>query len=161
MTTRAQRCALAAALLAAACSPAPPPAGPPGGEHAGEGGSGGDEGEGGTGGDEGEGGTGGDKGEGGGEGEGAEGVRAVLQAQCGGCHTGTHCGSTGGGFGDPFDVDAIFACGHLVPGSPDASPLWQRIKNDDMPPTGRLSRAEKGAVRAWIEAGAPAPPPGG
>lgn len=151
---RAQGYALSIALAAAACSSATAPVGRPGPERAGEGGAGND-------GGAGEGGAGeGGAGEGGAGGEAsgvelAEAARAVLSAHCGRCHRGAACGSTGGGFGEIFDVDAMIECGHVVPGVSAASTLWKRIKGDSMPPTGRLSDAEKEAVRAWIDAGAP------
>jgi hypothetical protein len=179
MTTRTRPLALALALVlvAAACSPAPPPSGGAGrgavGEDEGgedEGGEGeGGEGEGGeAGGDEG--GAGGSK-EVAGEPKSAEGGAAgaelaeaaweVLNGHCGGCHRGTHCSPTGGGFGEAFDVEAMIDCGRVVPGNASASPVWQRLwvtDGTEMPPQGRLSRAEKDAVRDWIDAGAPARP---
>jgi hypothetical protein len=159
MAMRARGYALGIALAAAACSSATAPVGRPRPERAGEGGAG--NGGGGGEGDDEQGGAG----EGGAGGEGsdvelAEAARAVLSAHCGRCHRGAACGSTGGGFGESFDVDAMIECGHVVPGAPAASTLWKRIKDDSMPPTGRLSDAQKEAVRVWIDAGAP-PLPGG
>jgi hypothetical protein len=159
MAMRALGYALGIALAATACSSATAPVGRPGPERAGEGGAG-NEGGGGEGDDE-KGGVG--EGDAGGESSGVElavVARAVLSAHCGGCHRGVSCGSTSGGFGEMFDVDAMIACGHVVPGAPAASTLWKRIKGDSMPPTGRLSDAQKEAVRVWIDAGAP-PLPGG
>jgi hypothetical protein len=163
MTTRARIYALAFALVAAACSPAAAPVGGPN-EPAGGGGSGGGDqggggGEGGEGGAAGEGGAGGagGAGEGGGDpgAELAEAARSVLKGWCGACHRGTACVSTSGGFGQAFDVDAMIECGHVVPGASAESRLWEKIELNAMPPTGRLNRAEKEAVRAWIDAGAP------
>lgn len=160
MTTRTWPLALALALVAAACSSASPPSGGAGSGADGEG----DGGE--AGGDEG--GAGGSKavaGEAGGTAGGATGAElaeaawAVLNGHCAGCHRGTHCGSTGGGFGKEFDVDAMTDCGRVVPGNASVSPVWQRlwgIDGAEMPPQGRLTRAEKDAVRDWIDAGAPA-----
>ncbi len=143
------------AALAGACAPANPPPGPPGGEpRAGEGGAAG-EGEGGQSGEAGEAGGGG---EAGGSSAGADlAVRAsgALRGYCGSCHRGTHCTSTSGGFGAAFDVEAMVACGNLVPGSAEASPIWQRIRVGSMPPGGHMSRDAQFAVRDWIDAGAP------
>jgi hypothetical protein len=43
----------------------------------------------------------------------------------------------------------------LKPGSPDDSPLWQRVAADEMPPKHPLPAAEKRLLAEWIAAGAP------
>jgi hypothetical protein len=42
----------------------------------------------------------------------------------------------------------------LVPGKPEDSHLWQRIRDDEMPPKKPLSAEEKKLLRAWIRSGA-------
>jgi hypothetical protein len=42
----------------------------------------------------------------------------------------------------------------LVAGDPDASPLWQRVAADEMPPKQPLSADEKEILRRWIASGA-------
>ena len=42
----------------------------------------------------------------------------------------------------------------IVPGELDASPLWQYVESDEMPPKKPLSSAEKETLKAWIVAGA-------
>ena len=43
----------------------------------------------------------------------------------------------------------------IVPHDADASLLWQRVANDEMPPKMPLSAAEKLLLRRWITAGTP------
>jgi hypothetical protein len=42
----------------------------------------------------------------------------------------------------------------MVPGKPDESYLWQRVRDNEMPPKHPLPDGEKTALRQWIEAGA-------
>ena len=42
----------------------------------------------------------------------------------------------------------------IVPGSPDESPLVDKVIEGEMPPTGKLARSQIATVRAWVEAGA-------
>ena len=42
----------------------------------------------------------------------------------------------------------------LVPGKPDASEVWLRVKADEMPPHKPLSATDKVTLKAWIESGA-------
>src|SRR5262249_12551585 len=48
----------------------------------------------------------------------------------------------------------------VVPSSPDESELWDLVRRGEMPPadalTGPLTAQQKGVIRAWIAAGAPA-----
>jgi hypothetical protein len=43
----------------------------------------------------------------------------------------------------------------IVPGLPDESPLFDKVAEGEMPPSGALAREQVAAVRAWIETGAP------
>lgn len=43
----------------------------------------------------------------------------------------------------------------ITPGNPDASPLWHRVADDEMPPEDPLSGEEKRVLQQWIAAGAP------
>lgn len=42
----------------------------------------------------------------------------------------------------------------VVPGDPDASQLYQRVKDDEMPPEAPLPKSEKEWIREWIKGGA-------
>ena len=42
----------------------------------------------------------------------------------------------------------------IVPGSPEESPLVDKVIDGEMPPTGKLARSQIASVRAWVEAGA-------
>jgi hypothetical protein len=42
----------------------------------------------------------------------------------------------------------------LVPGNPDQSYLWERVRDEQMPPKKPLPEAEKALLRAWITGGA-------
>ena len=42
----------------------------------------------------------------------------------------------------------------IVPGSPEESPLVDKVVGGEMPPRGNLARSQIAAVRAWVEAGA-------
>jgi uncharacterized membrane protein len=48
----------------------------------------------------------------------------------------------------------------VIPSRPDESELWQLVRHGEMPPpdapSGALTATDKEAIRAWIEAGAPA-----
>jgi mono/diheme cytochrome c family protein len=82
-------------------------------------------------------------------------IAPLLLRHCADCHGGPSpkggldltrhkAARAGGDSGEPA----------LVPGKPDASLLWQRVRRDNMPPKKRLSAAEKATLRAWIAAGA-------
>jgi len=43
----------------------------------------------------------------------------------------------------------------VTPGVPDESCLWILVDEGLMPPVGELPEAQRGVIRAWIEAGAP------
>jgi hypothetical protein len=92
-----------------------------------------------------------------------EDIQPLLQAKCGRCH---------GGKPRRAGLDLTSAAGILkggesgpavVPGKPDESPLYQKVHDGKMPPGKKdpLSAAEAGALRRWIEAGAPFGPGSG
>jgi serine/threonine-protein kinase len=89
----------------------------------------------------------------------AERVQQILASQCGQCHGGARP-EAGFRIDDPAQ---LLGKALVVAGKPDQSKLLERIKapgEDRMPPEGEGRRALKPdeieAVRAWIEAGAPA-----
>ena len=92
-------------------------------------------------------------------------VQPIFQANCYRCHGGfnhrgglqmeTQAGLLKGGAHGPA----------IVPGHPEQSLLLKLIRHADpageamaMPPKGRLSDADVGAVEQWIQAGAAMPP---
>ena len=87
--------------------------------------------------------------------------RSIFVAKCSECH--------GRGLSRPRAALYLNELGPLaanrewvVPHEPEKSYLWTLIRDDDMPAKGAkagpLNAEEKQIVRAWIEAGAPAPP---
>lgn len=94
-------------------------------------------------------------------------VLAILQARCMICHGGlkqqggldlrTMAGRLKGGKNGPA----------LVPGKPEASPMYARVANGQMPPAAMAkdlavelpTDAETAVIKAWIAAGAPGPEP--
>jgi hypothetical protein len=84
-------------------------------------------------------------------------IEPLLQAKCLRCHGGktqkaaldlrTHAGILKGGESGPA----------VVPGKLDKSLLYEKVRDGLMPPTdkNRLSQAQVGLIRRWIEAGAP------
>jgi hypothetical protein len=86
-------------------------------------------------------------------------VRPLLTARCLGCHgesrrqagldLRSRAGMLKGGDSGPA----------LVPGSAEKSLLYRKLASREMPPrkTGKLADDEVAVVRAWIDAGAPAP----
>lgn len=72
----------------------------------------------------------------------------VLAARCASCHD--WAGS----------YDAVMASGLFIAGKPDESPAWVAISEGRMPADGPLAEADKAAVLAWIQAGAPRPSAG-
>jgi mono/diheme cytochrome c family protein len=81
-------------------------------------------------------------------------ARAVLEKHCAGCHG---PGNAKGGFGYVLDRDRLVARSQVVPGSADESPLFQRIRDGEMPPAKRPrpSKEEAALVQQWISNGAP------
>jgi hypothetical protein len=41
----------------------------------------------------------------------------------------------------------------VIAGKPDDSPLWQRVRDDEMPPKKTLPEADKAVLRSWIASG--------
>ena len=94
-------------------------------------------------------------------------VLAILQVRCMICHGGlkqqggldlrTMAGRLKGGKSGPA----------LVPGKPEASPMYARVANGQMPPAAMAKElavelptdAETAVIKAWIAAGAPGPEP--
>ncbi len=101
-------------------------------------------------------------------------VRRILTDHCAPCHSGRE-NLAFGGFGDIFNTEAMRARGLVVPGDPDASQLYTRVSDDQMPPgavegglgagvvdpfdPARLIRPvaapDKERLREWVAAGAP------
>jgi mono/diheme cytochrome c family protein len=88
-------------------------------------------------------------------------VKEIFRAQCLECHGGAstrvHV--------KVLDRDDLVKRGKVIPGKPEDSPLFQRIRSTDddrmPPPPGHrpLSADQIEEVRRWIDAGAPAFPP--
>lgn len=80
----------------------------------------------------------------------------ALSTYCYGCHG--KGGSIEGGMNFVLEADVLTAREIVVPESPDASLLYQRLSSGSMPPPGSPapSDAEIAAVKAWIECGAEA-----
>jgi mono/diheme cytochrome c family protein len=84
-------------------------------------------------------------------------AQAVLKAHCFRCHG--QDGTAKGGFGYVLDRDRLVARAKVVPGKPDDSELFQRLRDGEMPPAKQAPRPgpeDIGLLRRWIEAGAPA-----
>jgi uncharacterized membrane protein len=90
-------------------------------------------------------------------------VYLIFQARCTECH-GADLLRPKGKFGYILDLARVAANPKMiVPGMPAQSELYQTVFHDEMPPPKSkrpsLTPEEKGIVRSWIEAGAPAPLP--
>ena len=84
-------------------------------------------------------------------------ARAVLQANCAGCHGGGK--GVKGGFGFVLDRDLLVSRLLVTPGHASQSDLFLRIQQGEMPPPSskqRPSPAELKILQRWIDAGAPA-----
>ena len=82
-------------------------------------------------------------------------VLPILNAHCLQCHGGVHQKNEL----DLRTLSAILKGGKsgsaVLPGKPDASLLWKKIANDEMPKTdNKISEANKKLIRAWIDGGA-------
>ncbi len=81
-------------------------------------------------------------------------VVPLLASKCLECHSGA--GSEGGL--DLTQQNRMLKGGEsgpaVVPGKLDDSPLWQRVRDDEMPPEHPLSANEKTILRDWISGGA-------
>ena len=86
---------------------------------------------------------------------------AVFQKNCAQCHGPNSKGE--GGLKDILDVKKLIeAAGkdYIIPGNPDKSYIFQRIKDGEMPPdekvvTSRPSDEDVALLKEWITAGAP------
>ncbi len=88
----------------------------------------------------------------------AEAARAALAKSCARCHSG---GEAEGGFGFVLDAKQLVARKKVVPGDAAKSRLFKRVQAGEMPPEDEKPRPtpeEVAAIKAWIDAGAPAFP---
>lgn len=88
-------------------------------------------------------------------------ARDAFAAKCAECHS-PKLSHPKGKFGFVLDLRRVASSPKIVvPFHPGASKLWKKIDDGDMPPddasAGPLTDREKQTIRAWIEAGAPAP----
>ncbi|MFM7148984.1 MAG: DUF1549 domain-containing protein, partial [Gemmataceae bacterium] len=75
-------------------------------------------------------------------------IAPLLIRRCLDCHSGA---------GPKGDLDLALkktALATVTPGKPDDSALWQRVRDDEMPPKKPLSAEEKNLLRRWIADGA-------
>jgi len=83
-------------------------------------------------------------------------AQTVLKTHCSRCHTTD--GKAKGGFDFVLDRTKLVARGKIVAGQPDESELYQRVRDDAMPPKGvqpRIDADDRALLKQWIEAGAP------
>src|SRR5262245_19506228 len=83
-------------------------------------------------------------------------ARAVFVRHCVTCHGNQP--KPKGGFGHVNDLQRLLDRGAVVAGSPDRSPLYQRVHDGEMPPPGKgnaFTNADRETLRQWIVAGAP------
>ncbi|MBY0525632.1 MAG: WD40 repeat domain-containing protein [Gemmataceae bacterium] len=83
-------------------------------------------------------------------------AREILKTHCQRCHGSD--GKAKGGFDYVLQRDRLVARGKVVPGSPNESELYQRVRDGDMPPRDvkqRLTKDETALLQQWIDAGAP------
>ena len=73
-------------------------------------------------------------------------VEPILEQHCTSCHNAGKVNLT--------SRDFVLEHKLVVPGEPDASPLYNSMKSGKMPPTGKLSDDDLDKVRQWIAAGA-------
>src|SRR4051795_1240967 len=85
-------------------------------------------------------------------------IAPLLQKNCPPCH--------GSGKVNLTSRQAMIDSKVLNPGKPDRSSLYMSVANGTMPPSGHLSEADVGLLRAWVDYGAQwaaggalAPPP--
>jgi uncharacterized membrane protein len=91
-------------------------------------------------------------------------VRTIFSAKCAECHS-SDLPRPKGRFGYVLDLERLASNAHLVvPFKPDASKLWELVRDGEMPPeyakAGSLTDEQKEVIRKWIESGSPAVPPG-
>jgi formylglycine-generating enzyme required for sulfatase activity len=73
-------------------------------------------------------------------------IAAILEQNCIGCHHGNRI--------DLTSRDFVLSHKLVVPGHPDASPLYTTVKSGAMPPSGKLSDSKIEAIGEWIRNGA-------
>src|SRR5689334_9939317 len=84
-------------------------------------------------------------------------ARVILQEHCANCHGGGK--AVKGSFGFVLDRDQLVSRLLVTPGQSLQSDLFQRVQQGEMPPASvkqRLTVDEVKALKAWIDAGAPA-----
>lgn len=82
-------------------------------------------------------------------------IQAFFESFCITCHGN---GAGAGGLDDLLDADALIAADLVVPGEPQQSPLFTRVRDEQMPPNGigpRPGAADVEVLEDWIRAGAP------
>lgn len=89
-------------------------------------------------------------------------VKAVFQAKCSQCH-GPQVQKPKGDFGYVLDLKKLAADREkIVPSQPEASLLWQLVRDGEMPAPGAkagpLTKEQKEIIHDWIAAGAPSTP---
>jgi len=75
-------------------------------------------------------------------------AQKLIQAKCAACHGQNSPGR--GGFRTASDISAMIVEGKIVPGAPESSRIYQRVLNNQMPPSGPLSDKEKMLMATWI-----------
>ncbi len=76
-------------------------------------------------------------------------IAPILEQNCTGCHHNSE-----GKHLDLTSRDFVLAHKLVVPGQPQASPLYMSIKSGAMPPSGKLSDGKMEAIAQWIRGGA-------
>ncbi|MBK8260502.1 MAG: cytochrome c [Nannocystis sp.] len=89
-------------------------------------------------------------------------VEALFAEKCAGCHG----VGNAGGLNNITDLPSLISRGKVIPGQPDASPIYLRLisTSNPMPPPSSgltVSDEEIALVREWIEKGALSPPAAG
>jgi len=88
----------------------------------------------------------------------ADKAMTVLKTHCAKCHG--PGGLNKGGFDYVLDRQRLVARGKVQPGKAQESLLFERVRDSEMPPPGKLARLsgeESALLRRWIDAGATAP----
>lgn len=82
-------------------------------------------------------------------------ARGVLEKFCHGCHG--KDGTSNGGLTFMLDRDKLVARNKIVPGKSGESELFQRVRDGEMPPSGKPKpgKDEIKLLQEWIDAGAP------
>ncbi len=79
---------------------------------------------------------------------------ALLRERCLRCHGEAFRGNPRLDFSD---VQTLYDESVLVAGDPEASAIYQRVRDEEMPEDAPLDDADKDLLRRWIQAGAPVP----